>query len=193
MDTKISQTVNYHTNQLTKNFGLQETVKEDVRGELTLKALTIIEAITEDMEDFEEGEASMVTYVKRCLDNKASDIARDFQGFPPKVNNDNALIALDIEERYKNSANRNEDYTPLTVSMDGQLQHLSVCDHEHDLELKMDIEETMSALTPRQKDIVEMLEEGKTQEQIAEMLNVSERHIRNLISEIREKFRKLLN
>ncbi len=181
MNIKISQAINYHTNQLAKNFRLQEADKEDIRQELIVKALTIIE-------DFEEGEASLVTYVKRCLDNKASDIARDLQGLPPKVNSDDALTALDLEEQYKYSADRNEDYTPLTVSMGGQLQHLSACDHEYDLELKLDIEAIMPTLTSRQKEIIELLEEGKTQEQIAEILGTHENTVYNQIQGIRKKF-----
>ena len=116
------------------------------------------------------------------------------QGWRPRqANSDDALASLDIEDEYKYSTDRSQDYTPLTISMGGQLQHLLVCNHERDLELKMDIEAIMSTLTPRQKEIIELLEEAKTQKQIAEILNVSDRHIRNLRSEIRENFRKLLN
>ena len=184
MDAKILHTINYHTNQLAKNFGLQEADKEDVRGKLTLKALSIIE-------DFEEGEASLVTYVKRCLENKASDIARQLRGLPPTVNNNNAMTTLDIEEEYKYSTDRSEDYVPLTISMGGQLQHLSVCDHEHDLKLKLDIEAIMSTLTPRQIEIVEMLEDGKTQEQIAEILGDAQQRISEQINTLRTIFQKL--
>ncbi len=73
MDNRITQAINYHTYQLAKNFGLQEADIEDVRQDLIFKALTIVE-------DFVEGEASLVTYVKRCLENKAADIARELGG-----------------------------------------------------------------------------------------------------------------
>ena len=185
MDTKIIQAINYHTHQLAKNFGLQEVDKEDVRGELTLKALTIIEK-------FKEGEASLVTYVKRCLENKASDIARVLRGLPPKVNCDDASRALEVGECYKYSGERKEGevFIPLTLSLGGQLQYLSPCDHEYSLSLKMDVETVTLNLTARQKQIAERLEDGKSQEQIAKELGIAPQTIGGHMSKLRRIFKK---
>lgn len=188
MDNRITQAINYHTYQLAKNFRLQEADIEDVQQDLVFKALTIIE-------DFEEGEASLVTYVKRCLENKAADIARELGSLPPKVNCDDAARALDVGEHYKYSGKRKEGeiYDPLTLSLGGQLQHLSPCDHEYNMPLKMDLEPKLENLTPRQKQVTELLEDGLTQEQIAAILEISQptlhEHVRSL-RRIFEYFKK---
>lgn len=182
MDNRITQAINYHTYQLAKNFGLREADIEDVQQDLIVKALTVIEG-------FVEGEASMVTYVKRCLENKATDIARELGGLPPKVNCDDAARALDVGENYKYSGERKEDevYIPLILSLGGQLQYLSPCNHEHNLPLKMDLEPKLENLTPRQKQVAELLEDGLTQEQIAEKLGISQKNINKHIGNIRKR------
>lgn len=183
MDSRITQAINYHAYQLAKNFGLQEADIEDVRQDLIFKALTIIE-------DFVEGEASLVTYVKRCLENKAADIARELGGLPPKVNCDDAARALDVGEHYKYSGERKEGqvYAPLILSLGSQLQYLSPCDHEHNMPLKMDLEPKLENLTPRQKQVAELLEDGLTQERIAEKLGISQKNINKHIRNIRRRF-----
>ena len=179
--TQVELAINYFTNRLARSFRLQPADRDDVRQELTLKALIIIE-------DFEEGEASLVTYTKRCLENKASDIARDLRNLPPITNCNDASTAMDIEEQYSYSADRKEDHVPLVVSMGSQLQHVSACNHEHDLPLKMDIEAILPTLTPRQRQIVDLLEDGKNQEQIAEKLLLTQPRITQIIQDIQKKF-----
>lgn len=186
MNPQIIRTIAFHANQLAKNFGLQAADKEDIRQELIVKALSIIE-------DFEEGEASLVTYIKRCLENKASDIARDLRKLPPTMNTDDASTAMDTQEQYRYSADRREEYVPFVVSMGGRLQSLSSCNHEHHVPLKMDIEAKLLILTPRQKEILEGLEEGKTQEQIAEKLGVTKQTINEQIMGIRTAFSEFEN
>lgn len=182
MNPKILQAITYHANQLAKNFGLQAAEKEDIQQELTLKALTVIH-------DFEEGNASLVTYVKRCLTNKASDIARELRDLAPVINSDEASVAMELQALYKYTADRHTDYVPLTVSMGEDLRQLALCEHEHNLPLKMDVDVLWVTLTPRQKQIAELLEDGKTLDQIAEQLGVAKQTIHEHIRQFRKIFK----
>jgi RNA polymerase sigma factor (sigma-70 family) len=184
MNPQIKRAIAYHANQLAKNFGLQAADKEDIQQELTLKALTIIE-------DFEEGEASLATYIKRCLENKASDIARDLRGLGPLGHTNDASAAMDMQAYYNDTADRNENHTPFTVSMGGQLQNVSACDHEHQLPLKMDVAAAFSALTPRQRQIAELLEDGKNQGQIAEVLGIAQQTVNRRLKKIKNAFQNI--
>ena len=181
--SQIELAINYYTNRLARSFRLQPADRDDVRQELMLKALIIIQ-------NFKEGEASLFTFSKQCLQNKVSDIARQLRALPPTTNCNDASTAMDIQQQYNYSADRREDYTPLTVSMGGQLQHLSACDHEYRLPLKMDIEALLPTLTPRQRRILEMLEDGKTQDQIAEKTGMEQQRISEEIQQIRIIFQK---
>jgi len=185
LNAKIQETIEYHTSMLAKNFNLQTTDKDDVRQELTLKILEV-------MEDFQEGNASLVTYAKTCLANKAADLARQFQNASPFANADGLLNLDEVEDDYRRQADPNESYQPLTIGMGSSLEQLITSTHEHDLDLKLDIEAMLEKLSPRQKMICKMLMAGHTQEEVAKKLQCSQPTICREIQHVRFMFEKNL-
>lgn len=84
---KIRQAINYHTNRLARTFRLQSADKDDVRQELTLKALEIMQYYSRDIR------AAIETYTKHALSRKAVDIARAIIASPQIIS---------IEAEYEN-------------------------------------------------------------------------------------------
>ena len=92
---KIKQAINYHTNNLARTFHLQFADKEDVRQELTLKALQAAKSHTYDMN------ANIETYIKQAIFRKAIDLARTIVASP---------LVTDIDAEYETLAiNENVD------------------------------------------------------------------------------------
>jgi len=185
LNAKIQNTIEYHTSMLAKNFNLQATDKDDVRQELTVKALEV-------MGDFQEGDASLITFVKTCLANKAADLARQFRDAPPSANADSLLGLGEVQNDYMRQTDPNESYLPLTIGMGSSLEQLTTSPHEHNSDLKLDIEAMLEKLSPRQKMICKMLMAGHTQEEIVDATGFSIRTIRNEISKLKPVFHQFL-
>jgi DNA-directed RNA polymerase specialized sigma24 family protein len=69
--SQIWQTITFHTNRLGRMFRLQPADRDDVRQELTLKALEAMRCYRPDMN------ASIITYTKQAVCRRAIDLIRE--------------------------------------------------------------------------------------------------------------------
>jgi RNA polymerase sigma factor (sigma-70 family) len=73
---QVQQAINFHTNRLGRMFRLQPADRDDVRQELTLKALEAMRCHRPDMK------ASIETYTKQAICRRAYDLAREIITMP---------------------------------------------------------------------------------------------------------------
>jgi len=173
----IADHITSKVNQLVKTYGLKADYREAIIQDLSVKALQAQRA-------YSPKGATIDTYVKRCITNAVADIARALQDAPQYANAEDILAITEMDERHRN---RNK---PLTISTGTDLQHLATA--PRDLSLKMDIETVLATLTPRQRYIVQMLEEGRTQRQIAKKLYIAQPTLNEQIGSIRRIFEQFV-
>lgn len=73
---QIRESINYHTNRLSRIFRLQPVDRDDVRQELTLKALEAMKCHRQDMN------AGVETYTKQAICRRAVDLMREMRTQP---------------------------------------------------------------------------------------------------------------
>ncbi len=180
-DKKIQEAMEYHTRKIAKTCKLDAQSTDDVRQGLRLKAL-------EAQREYTPKGASLVTFIKTCLANKAADLVRQLSDSPTLVNAESLVEAEDIQNEYRRRRSSNKTYKPLTVSMGLRLEQLteelSVCD----LDLKKDIENVLERLSPRQKTICQLLMAGYTQAEIAVRVNLKKSRVSEIIRQLRPYF-----
>lgn len=187
LDPKIQDTIEYHTRQISRTCKLDVQSTEDVRQELTLTALIAIQNHTGDMS------ANLLTYVKAALRRGAAGVVRKIKNALPTANADNVLSLTEIQDDYRRQTDPNEACKPLTVSMGPQLEQLVETNSLQNLELKLDIEALWQKLTPEQRELLNLLDNGYTQEQIARRMGLTQRGVCFRIQKLRQIFRNLEN
>lgn len=180
----ISDHILSKANQLTKTYGLQAGDKEAMMQDLTLKALKVLKTCKPKT-------ATETTYIKISLENCSADIATEVKNAPRHANAEDTLQIAEMDDRYRKNKNPEGPYRPLTISTGIVLEQLAVNDHEYILPLKMDIESVFPTFTSRQRHIAYMLEDGMTQEKIAEKLGIAQQNVNKQIMKIRTIFKKL--
>lgn len=88
---QIEQAINYYTNRLGRSFRLQPADKDDIRQELTLKALEAIQSHNDDMG------ANSETYTRQALRHKAVDLAGAIISSvsPSDIDTEDAIVATE--------------------------------------------------------------------------------------------------
>lgn len=186
LDTRIQNTINYHTNRIIKACKLDAASADDVRQELTLTVLDAMRNHTDGMD------ANRLTYVKAALGLGAAGVIRKLKSQPPTAHVEFAAGVEEAQDEYRRGQDVNQSYTPLTLSTGTSLEQLTVDDHAADPDVALDVQAVLEKLSPRQKTICQLLMAGYTQEEISREMNISVRMVRYDISSIKPLFSQFL-
>jgi len=181
---KISDHLWVKMNWVCRIHHIKRDDKEDVLQDLIIEALHA-------RNRYIPGESSLTTYVKTHIGYKAADIVRKKYNAPKQAHRQELLGIAAADEQYRYSVDRNKPFKPLTIVTNGVLQELAADGHEHDMPEKMDIDVIRTTLTPKQQQVSELLEDGKTHQQIADIMGIKRPTASKYVKELRRKFNAL--
>ena len=205
MEAQVINKINYHTNQLKRSFRLNSHDTEDVRQDLTLKALEAERAYNP------ESAASLTTFVKIAVENKAADIFCKLKIQPimdnrekcggiegAGVRNHNFQRTAEIMDELNDASHapateiKKIKIKPTVSSIGVNLQHITEAKPENTPEAKMDVQAALATLTPRQRKICKMLMNGHTLEETAKSMGVKKQSIHAAVKKLQPIFEKTI-
>ena len=203
MEAQVVNKINYHTNQLKKSFRLNSHDTEDVRQELTLKALEA------ERTNNPNATASLVTFLKLVIERKAATICRELKKLPIMENhedgggieragtrNHNFQRAAEITDKLNDMSHppkietKKTKIKPTVASIGVNLQHITKAKPENDSAATIDVQAILATLKPRQRKICEMLMDGHTLEEIAKAFGVRKQTIHVAVKRLQPIFEK---
>jgi len=193
-DQKISDSIRYHTNKISKTFELKNNDRDDVRQTLYLAALEA------DRTYDPSGPARKSTYIKAAIGYRAIDIMRNLERMPQVVcyeeGDDPQETATlyqkahrDVHEELSNP-DAPKSRPPVQIDCGNHMQNVAVAPEAPPLDTKSAVWAVVDKLHPRQQAICWLLMNGLTNKEVAASIGMHKNTVQREIAAIRKVFIK---